>query len=97
MINNKKFCTSCLVYNYQGNLPSKITTQREHYQDTILTICCRTCNQYSNFCDPRIREDKVNDVFVKKLEIKLRHSLGPTEYEKEKDKIREESIWMKKI
>ena len=97
--NNEKCCSNCLVYTYQNNLPSKIITQREHYWNEVLTICCRTCNyqQHNNFCNSKIYRDKVNDVFVKKLEIKLRHSLGPTEYEKKKDKIREGSIWMKKI
>lgn len=94
--NAEKNCMDCLIYKYQDDF-HRIVTQRQRYCDEVLTICCRTCNQHSNFYDSKIYGDKVNDVFVKKLEIKLKQILGLTEYNKEKERIREELTWMKKI
>ena len=98
MTNSKKSCADCLVHNYQGNLHT-IVTKREHYWDEVLTICCRTClyGEYSNFCDPKLHGDVINDVVVKKIEIRLKSILGPGEYSKEKNRIMEESEWIKKI
>ena len=93
----KRCCVDCLIYKYQDNLPDKVVTQRQHYWDEVLTIACRTCNQHSNFCDPKIYSDMINDVFVKKLENILRNKLGSKDYKEEKNRIMEEKTWRKKL
>jgi len=97
----KKCCTSCLFFTYHDDKfveSFKVTTQRERYWDEVLTICCRTCNQHSNFmCNLQTHTNVIDDVFIKELEIKLKDILGPAEYNKEKERIKEESEWMKKL
>lgn len=92
----KKECVNCIVYKYQGNFHT-IVTKRERYWDEILTICCRACNQHSLFIDPEIHGNSINDIFIKKFDIKLKQMLGPEGYRKEKEKMREELAWMKRM
>ena len=93
----KRECAKCLIFTYQGNFHT-IITKRQRYWDTVLTICCRVCNQHSNFmCNLQTHTNVIDDVFIKELEIKLKDILGPAEYNKEKERIKEESEWMKKL
>ncbi|MBU4501117.1 MAG: hypothetical protein KKA79_00880 [Nanoarchaeota archaeon] len=94
----KRCCSDCVVYKYQNNLPDRITTQRQRCWDTVMSICCRTCNQHSNFmCNLQTHTNVIDDVFIKKLEILLRNKLGYAKYRKEKERMMEESEWIKKI
>lgn len=98
----KRCCANCLIYQYQDEMlksPFNINTQKEKNWDMVLTIACRTCtyNNYPHFCDPALHGDKINDVFIKKLEMQLKNNLGIIEYRKEQERMKEEKEWMKHI
>ncbi|MEW6070608.1 MAG: hypothetical protein AB1485_08325 [Candidatus Thermoplasmatota archaeon] len=90
---NEIDCANCLIYDYHTyNLPKKIVTKEQKYQDQVLVIACRTCFECSNYVENNPNRN-LNECEIRKLEVALRKKLGNERYEEEIKKIEKEKKW----